>query len=103
MKATCTEQYFPLVRFIMMYKAALTFESVDESWSVTIQLKAVEEYFVNANFHVSTKIMAGKCHIVVNCVETSLIRRTQQHLISYCIPDKGSLQTPSSQYQEHPF
>ena len=28
MKAT--EQYFPMVLFIMLYKAVLTFESVDE-------------------------------------------------------------------------
>ena len=28
MKAT--EQYFPVVRFIMLYKVVLTFESVDE-------------------------------------------------------------------------
>ena len=29
MKAT-TEQYFPVVLFIMLYKVVLTFESVDE-------------------------------------------------------------------------
>ena len=34
MKAT--EQYFPVVLFIMLYKVVLTFESVDESLSVTI-------------------------------------------------------------------
>ena len=40
MKAT--EQYFPVVLFIMLYKVILTFESVDEAltWSVTIQMKA---------------------------------------------------------------
>ena len=44
MKAT--EQYFPVVLFIMLYKVVLTFESVDR-WnpSVTTQMKATEEYF----------------------------------------------------------
>ena len=37
MKAT--EQYFPVVLFIMLYKVVLTFESV------TIQMKATEQYF----------------------------------------------------------
>ena len=44
MKAT--EQYFPAVLFIMLYKVVLTFESVDEILqSVTIQMKATEPYF----------------------------------------------------------
>ena len=43
MKAT--EQYFPVVLFIMLYKVFLTFESVDEILSVTIQMKATEQYF----------------------------------------------------------
>ena len=30
MRAICTEQYFPVVQFIMLYKVVLTFESVDE-------------------------------------------------------------------------
>ena len=43
MKAT--EQYFPVVLFIMLYKVVLTFESSDETVSVTIQMKATEQYF----------------------------------------------------------
>ena len=43
MKAT--EQYFPVVLFIMLYKAVLTFESVDEPLKVTIQMLATEQYF----------------------------------------------------------
>ena len=43
MKAT--EQYFPVVVFIMLYKVVLTFESVDESLRVTIQMKATEQFF----------------------------------------------------------
>ena len=37
-----TEQYLPVVLFIMLYKVVLTFESVDEIPSVTIQMKATE-------------------------------------------------------------
>ena len=43
MKAT--EQYFPVVLLIMLYKVVLTFESLDEILSVTIQMKATEQYF----------------------------------------------------------
>ena len=42
-----TEQYLPVVLFIMLYKVVLTFESVDKIlWcNVTIQMKATEQYF----------------------------------------------------------
>ena len=43
MKAT--EQYFPVILFIMLYKVVLTFESSDETLSVTIQMKATEQWF----------------------------------------------------------
>ena len=44
MKAS--EQYFPVLLFIMLYKVVRTFESVDEILqSVTIQMKATEQYF----------------------------------------------------------
>ena len=43
MKAT--EQYFPVALFVMLYKVVLTFESVDEIQSVTIQMKSNEQYF----------------------------------------------------------
>ena len=43
MKAT--EQYFPVVLFIMLYKVVLTFDFVDEILSVTIQMKATEQSF----------------------------------------------------------
>ena len=42
MKAT--EQYFPVVLFFMLYKVVLSFESVDKIPSVTIQMKAIEQY-----------------------------------------------------------
>ena len=40
-----TEQYFPVVLFIMLYKVVLTFESVNKILSVTIQIKATVQYF----------------------------------------------------------
>jgi len=40
MKAT--EQYFPVVLFIMLYKVVLTFESVDEILKCDLQMKATE-------------------------------------------------------------
>ena len=43
MKAT--EQYFPVVLLIMLYKVVLAFESEDEILSVTTQMKATEQHF----------------------------------------------------------
>ena len=43
MKAT--EQYFPMVLFVMLYMVVLTFESVDEILKCDIQMKATEKYF----------------------------------------------------------
>ena len=43
MKAT--EQYFPVVLFIMLYKVVLTFESVDEILKCDRSLLATEQYF----------------------------------------------------------
>ena len=39
-----TEQYVPVVLFIMLYKVILIFESA-KSQSLTIQMKAIEQYF----------------------------------------------------------
>ena len=46
MKAT--EQFFPVVLFIMLYKVVLTFESADEilKCDVTIQMKVTEQSFL---------------------------------------------------------
>ena len=46
MKAT--EQYFPVVLFIMLYKVVLTLESVDEipKCDLTIQMKVTEQSFL---------------------------------------------------------
>ena len=41
MKAT--EQYFPVVLFIMLYKVVLTFESVNKI--LKCEMKATEQYF----------------------------------------------------------
>ena len=43
MKAT--EQYFPVVLFIMLYKVVLTFESVDEILKCGHSNEATEQYF----------------------------------------------------------
>ena len=43
MKAT--EQHFPVVPFIMLYKVVLTVPSMNEILNVTIQMKATEQYF----------------------------------------------------------
>ena len=43
MKAT--EQYFPVVLFMMLFKVVQSFESAVESISVTILTKVTEQYF----------------------------------------------------------
>jgi len=40
MKAT--EQYFPVVLFIMLYEVVLPFETVDETLKFSMQMKAME-------------------------------------------------------------
>jgi len=45
MQTRATEQYFPMVLFIMLYKVVLTFEFVDEILKCDIQTKATEQYF----------------------------------------------------------
>jgi len=47
MKAT--EQYFPVVLFVILYNAILIFESVDEIFQIfkcDIQMKACEQHFL---------------------------------------------------------
>ena len=39
-----TEYYFPIVLFIMLFKVLLTFESVDEIYGLTIQMKPLKQY-----------------------------------------------------------
>ena len=55
MKAT--EQYFPVVLFIMLYKVVLTFESVDEILQNDIQMKTVEQYFPVVLFAMLYKVV----------------------------------------------
>ena len=43
MKAT--EQYFPMMLFIMLYKVVLTFEFVDEILKCEYSNEAAEQYF----------------------------------------------------------
>ena len=46
MKAT--EQYFPVVLFIMLYKVVLTFESVDEILKCDHSNQTSEQYFLSS-------------------------------------------------------
>ena len=59
MKAT--EQCFPVVLFIMLYKVVLTFESVDEILkTVIIQMKATEQYVPVVLFIMLHKVVLTK-------------------------------------------
>ena len=42
---TATEQYFPVVLFIMLYKVVLTFKCVDEILKCDHSMTATEQYF----------------------------------------------------------
>ena len=55
MKAT--EQYFPVVLFIMLYKVVQTFESVDEILKCDHSLKATEQYFTVVLFIMLYKVV----------------------------------------------
>jgi len=55
MKAT--EQYFPVLLFIMLYKVVLTLSLWMKSSSVTIQMKATEQYFPVALFIMLYKVV----------------------------------------------
>ena len=55
MKAT--EQYFPVVLFIMLYKAVLTFESVDEILKCD-HSNEIEQYFPVLLFIMRYKVVA---------------------------------------------
>jgi len=57
------EQYFPLVLFITVYKVVLTFDSLDENLSVTIQMKATEQYFLVALFMVILAFESGRNNV----------------------------------------
>ena len=46
------EQYFPAALFTMLYNVGLTFDSVDEMSSVTIQMKATEQFFLVVLFFI---------------------------------------------------
>ena len=64
MQLKATEQYFPKVLFIMLYKAVLTFESLDEPLKVTIQMIATEQYFYTVkhlHIHNRTECMFSVC------------------------------------------
>ena len=62
-----TEQDFPVVLFIKLYKVVLTFESVVKSVSETIQMKATERYV-----HVVLFIMLYKVVLTFESVDDIL-------------------------------
>ena len=45
MQMKASEQYSPVVLFIMLYKVALTLESVDEIFSMATKLKSFRQDF----------------------------------------------------------
>ena len=55
MKAT--EQYFPVVQFIMLYKVVLTFESVDEILKCDHSNESYEQYFPVVLFIMLNKVV----------------------------------------------
>ena len=55
MKAT--EQYFPVVLFIMLFKVFLTFESVDETLKCDYSNEGVKKYFPVVQFIMLYKIL----------------------------------------------
>ena len=55
MKAT--EQYFPVVLFIMLYKVVLPLSLWIKSLSVTIQMKATKQYFPVVLFIMPHKVV----------------------------------------------
>ena len=63
MKAT--EQYFPVVPFIMLYKVTLTFESFGEILKCAMQLKATEQYFPLVFLMVVQKVVLIFCTLRV--------------------------------------
>ena len=54
-----TEQQFPAMLFLILYKVILNFESMDEvkPSSVNIQMKATEQYFPAVSFIMMYKVV----------------------------------------------
>ena len=62
----------------MLYKVALTFESVDESWRAIIQRKAIEQYFSLVLF-----IMLYKVDLTFESVDESWSDESYWAVISF--------------------
>ena len=52
-----TEQYFPVVLLVLLYKVVLAFESMDQILSLTIWLKAKEHDFPEVVFIALQKVI----------------------------------------------
>ena len=83
MKAT--EQYFPVVLFIMLYKVVLTFESADEILKFNIQMKATEQYFPVILF-----IMLYKVVLTLKSVD-EILKRDQPNESYWAVDSCGTL------------
>ena len=57
MPIQASEQYISAVLFVMQYEAVLTFGPVNESQSMTIQMKAIEQYVSEVLFIMLFKVV----------------------------------------------
>ena len=103
MKAT--EQYFPVVLFIMLYKVVLSFKSVDEFLKRDLQMKATEQYFPVVLFSMLYKVVstfksvgAIRSFVVVFLYSCFILRCWDEILrqIRYCANIKFSASWASS-------
>ena len=82
MKAT--EQYFPMVLFIMPYKVVLTLSLRTNHFSVTVQIKATEQ-FVHLLFFVS-RYLAKQNMLCFACFNLASFRCERVNLCNECLP-----------------
>ena len=98
-----TEQYFPVVLFIMLYKVVLTFSLWMKSCVVAIQFKATEQWFIYANeilkgdfSNESYRQVVPNCIVKFNpfvCERNPMVRPFKKHLIHWrVISDKVKLE-----------
>ena len=74
MKAT--EQYFPVVRFIMLYKLVLTFESVDE---ILLSDHLNESYLAVLSCGTVSKALQTGSHIRITEIPCILMTKNRQN------------------------
>ena len=77
-----TEQHFPVVLFIMLYKVVLTFESVDEILKCDHSNEAMKQYFPVVLFIKLHKVVLTDKNTKMNRSHT--IVRECFHFVSFC-------------------